>query len=208
MNPETHTCDCGFTWKHGRSGSHSCTPHYQSKIAELRAALEAAEQKLALPAPDLRLSIMRDSLLSAHEAFGKMLEYIDTGTPRRICMKQMQAINADLAKITLAAQPDSVMLQELLARIHRDGGHHVAAVGTEQAVKDADAIVAGIYAAGKPDSGRDAAPAVPSWKIQAIAENPDYACATDLPLHIQNQHMKKEIAAHRKAAQKNEKGGA
>lgn len=51
-----------------------------------------------------------------------------------------------------------VMLQELLARIHRDGGHHSAAVGTEQSVKDADAIVARIYAASvQPNSGRDAA---------------------------------------------------
>jgi len=89
----------------------SITVHEQlamsrSEVAELRAALEAAEQKLAQPTPDLRLSIMRDSLLSAYEAFGKMLEHIDTGTPRRICTRQMQDINADLAKIALAAQPD------------------------------------------------------------------------------------------------------
>lgn len=36
---------------------------------------------------------------------------------------------------------EAVFLAELLARIHRDGGHHQAAVGTEQAFRDADAIV-------------------------------------------------------------------
>lgn len=46
-----------------------------------------------------------------------------------------------------AAHTDSVLLQELLARIHRDGGHHAAEVGTEQAVKNADLIIASLHAA-------------------------------------------------------------
>lgn len=71
--------------------------------ADVYTAPPAQPVPAATSAPDLRLSIMRDSLLSAHEAFGKMLEYIDTGTPRRICTSQMQAINADLAKAALAA---------------------------------------------------------------------------------------------------------
>lgn len=32
---QTHTCECGFTWKHGLSGSHHCGPYYQKRIAEL-----------------------------------------------------------------------------------------------------------------------------------------------------------------------------
>lgn len=32
-------------------------------------------------------------------------------------------------------------LSNLLARIHRDGGHHESAVGTEQAALDAEAVV-------------------------------------------------------------------
>lgn len=40
-----HTCDCGFTWRHGHSGAHSCDPYYRKTIAELRAA--AAPQVVA-----------------------------------------------------------------------------------------------------------------------------------------------------------------
>lgn len=43
MNPETHTCDCGFTWRHGHSGAHSCGPYYRQTIAELRAAAAAPQ---------------------------------------------------------------------------------------------------------------------------------------------------------------------
>lgn len=45
MNPETHTCDCGYTWRHGLSGAHSCGQYYRQTIAELRAA--AAPQVVA-----------------------------------------------------------------------------------------------------------------------------------------------------------------
>lgn len=37
-------------------------------------------------------------------------------------------------------------LLHLLARIHRDGGHYVAAVGVAQACQDADRIVAQLHA--------------------------------------------------------------
>lgn len=43
-NPETHVCECGFTWRHGHSGSHQCAPYYRARIAELQnkiAELEA-----------------------------------------------------------------------------------------------------------------------------------------------------------------------
>ena len=45
MNPETHTCDCGYTWRHGQIGTHLCGPQYRKTIAELRAA--AAPQVVA-----------------------------------------------------------------------------------------------------------------------------------------------------------------
>lgn len=32
MNPETHSCDCGYTWRHGNSGTHLCGPQYRSTI--------------------------------------------------------------------------------------------------------------------------------------------------------------------------------
>ena len=35
----------------------------------------------------------------------------------------------------------SLLLGELLAVIHRDGGHHIADVGVEQACKDAEAKI-------------------------------------------------------------------
>ena len=32
-NPETHTCpDCGFTWKHGLNGSHSCSTNLKTLL--------------------------------------------------------------------------------------------------------------------------------------------------------------------------------
>ena len=34
-NQETFTCECGHTWKFGKSGNHSCAPNYQARIASL-----------------------------------------------------------------------------------------------------------------------------------------------------------------------------
>ena len=39
MNNETFTCDCGFTWKFGRSGTHDCRPRYIARIEELEVAV-------------------------------------------------------------------------------------------------------------------------------------------------------------------------
>ena len=38
-NPETHTCECGYTWRQGQDGSHSCSPYYRKRIAALEVAL-------------------------------------------------------------------------------------------------------------------------------------------------------------------------
>ena len=34
-NPETHTCpDCGYTWKHGHDGSHSCVTYLKAALKD------------------------------------------------------------------------------------------------------------------------------------------------------------------------------
>lgn len=39
-NPETHTCpNCGYVWKHGQDGSHSCSTRLQTRVRELEAQL-------------------------------------------------------------------------------------------------------------------------------------------------------------------------
>lgn len=38
-NPETCTCSsCGYTWKHGKNGSHSCITRLVARVAELEEA--------------------------------------------------------------------------------------------------------------------------------------------------------------------------
>lgn len=37
-NIEMHDCECGFRWRHGKSGTHDCGPQYRQTIRELRAA--------------------------------------------------------------------------------------------------------------------------------------------------------------------------
>lgn len=56
MNPETHSCDCGYTWCHGHDGTHLCGPQYRATIerqAQAIAALKAVQltsgNKLVLP---------------------------------------------------------------------------------------------------------------------------------------------------------------
>ena len=39
-NPETHTCQCGYTWKHGAHGGHQCSTYYQATIAKQLDALK------------------------------------------------------------------------------------------------------------------------------------------------------------------------
>ena len=36
-NPETHTCHkCGYTWKHGHDGSHSCSDRLEKQVKLLK----------------------------------------------------------------------------------------------------------------------------------------------------------------------------
>lgn len=63
INPETHTCDCGFTWLHGQNGSHQCGPNYRKTIAELRAAF--AQSATSLAAKEKRIRFL-EKLLDAY----------------------------------------------------------------------------------------------------------------------------------------------
>lgn len=51
-----------------------------------------------------------------------------------------------LARLAKDSREDSHALSNLLARIHRDGGQYEAKHGRAKAVKDADEIVAALYA--------------------------------------------------------------
>ena len=42
-NPETHTCQCGHTWKHGAHGGHSCSTYYQATIEKLENRIKTLE---------------------------------------------------------------------------------------------------------------------------------------------------------------------
>lgn len=52
MNPETHSCDCGYTWRHGHSGTHLCGPQY-------RATIERQEQEVLKLHRDLAAEKLR-----------------------------------------------------------------------------------------------------------------------------------------------------
>ncbi len=49
INPETHTCwTCGFTWKHGKHGGHSCSLRLKARIAELESQLAECHEALLI----------------------------------------------------------------------------------------------------------------------------------------------------------------
>jgi len=62
-------------------------------------------------------------------------------------------------------------LRNLLARIHRDGGHYTEAQGLEASVAAADGIVAKLW--GENDAMREA--------LQSLVSNPPIACADGQP---------------------------
>lgn len=139
-------------------GNCQCTP----LIEERDELLE--EVKRLRAAPSVASGAPADELWHLIDAYADARQEYATSTARHLSKQQRENV-AD-AKVALtaaiaasqqaapvsAAHKDSVLLQELLARIHRDGGHHSAAVGTEQSAKDADGIIAAIYAATGPDA--------------------------------------------------------
>ena len=68
MSDSVHTCYCGFTWEHGKNGSHICDQYYRKRIDEL-------ERRLAKNDADLERALQerdraQDALLEASEAMG------------------------------------------------------------------------------------------------------------------------------------------
>lgn len=49
-------CECGFTWKRGFSGAHSCEPQYRTTIASLKTDLDAALNTCTLIAEALGIT--------------------------------------------------------------------------------------------------------------------------------------------------------
>lgn len=53
-NPEFHHCECGYKWRHGKSGAHHCSKYYMNRIMKLAtevnnqaATIRAAEEQAA-----------------------------------------------------------------------------------------------------------------------------------------------------------------
>lgn len=73
------------------------------------------------------------SVVAAAVATGQATVVREDGTARVV----ISIPTADLPTM----ETSDTLLRDLLARIHRDGGHHTATVGLEQSVADADARV-------------------------------------------------------------------
>ncbi|MFM1346601.1 hypothetical protein WFP14_08530 [Yersinia proxima] len=58
MKPDNDICkcECGFTWKRGFSGAHSCEPQYRTTIASLKTDLDAALNACTLIAEALGIT--------------------------------------------------------------------------------------------------------------------------------------------------------
>lgn len=93
-NPETHTCpNCGYVWRHGQDGSHSCTLRLVARVAELEAQLSAP---------------IKDDL-------DGLLDAILTAPSREIQRKFLQMIRADAAyKTRMAAH---ALIQDALSSV-------------------------------------------------------------------------------------------
>lgn len=52
---QTFTCECGFSWLEGLSGSHSCTSGYQKQIKELKEQLSGKTAVMVTPARILKV---------------------------------------------------------------------------------------------------------------------------------------------------------
>lgn len=62
-----HTCDCGFQWEHGKSGSHQCGPYYRARIAKLETAI-ASLQSPAVQEPTFIGRVFVDQLTGKRSA--------------------------------------------------------------------------------------------------------------------------------------------
>ncbi|HDL6906238.1 hypothetical protein [Yersinia mollaretii] len=66
-------CDCGFTWKRGFSGDHSCEPRYRETIASLKTDLDAALNACTLIAEALGITgaVAGDTIAKVHQLVGE-----------------------------------------------------------------------------------------------------------------------------------------
>lgn len=108
---------------------------------KLIAAFDAALAAEPAPAPDVA------------DLVNEAQEFIDTSEPSHEAETLVARLMVRLE--TLARERDEALISErnlgnLLARIHRDGGHYQAKHGTLKACVDADLIVSGLL--GKADS--------------------------------------------------------
>ena len=66
MNPETHTCpDCGYTWRHGQHGGHSCTVRLKAQRDELLEALRDLTSAEGLPEGYANRKVLIDNARTA-----------------------------------------------------------------------------------------------------------------------------------------------
>ncbi|EMW1976382.1 hypothetical protein AAEP88_003105 [Yersinia enterocolitica] len=66
-------CDCGFTWKRGFSGDHSCEPRYRETIASLKTDLDAALNACTLIAEALGITgaVAGDTIARVQQLVGE-----------------------------------------------------------------------------------------------------------------------------------------
>lgn len=85
---------------------------------------------------------MKDLIMNLVDTYAQEVKdfgYVDDSVPRKTIAEAIERLTAerDAAKQCVS---------NLLARIHRDGGHYEAEHGVDKAVRDADRLVAEIYA--------------------------------------------------------------
>lgn len=66
-------CECGFTWKRGFSGAHSCEPQYRTTIASLKTDLDAALNTCTLIAEALGITgaVAGDTIARVQQLVGE-----------------------------------------------------------------------------------------------------------------------------------------
>ncbi len=73
LNPELHTCpDCGYQWKHGQHGGHSCVDRLVKEIAKLKSERDELIKALDSVADELGIVWMRKEFELANEVLRRI----------------------------------------------------------------------------------------------------------------------------------------
>lgn len=98
----------------------------------------------------------------------KCLEKLAGEQSLRVMQQATRAKDAENELVARSSAPEAreEALGNLLAVIHRDGGHRALEVGTKQAALEAEKIVAGLLAAPSADALRVAVEALEKIKLQ------------------------------------------